>query len=61
MCSDQSKLIDLEETAKAEEKGKWAKDASKVNTEKSVLHYCDCILIRSFKDEFENGDWKSLV
>lgn len=56
MCSDQSKLIDLEETAKAEEKGKWAKDASKVNTEKSVLHYCDCILIRSFKDEFENGD-----
>lgn len=30
LFSDQSKLIDLEEAAKAAEKGKWAKDASEV-------------------------------
>lgn len=30
LFSDQSKLIDLEEAAKAAEKGKWAKDAGEV-------------------------------
>jgi hypothetical protein len=30
LSSDQGKLIDMEEAAKAAEKGKWAKDASEV-------------------------------
>ena len=30
LFSDQGKLIDMEEAAKAAEKGKWAKDASEV-------------------------------